>query len=707
MPFILQEPGLLWLAAAAAVVPLAAHLVARTRPPETVLPTAEFLRRAMKRVWRIRRPQDWLMLLLRTLALVALAIAFARPLRLAEGGWSGGAESKHLVLVVDRTASMAGGAGGQSRFSVAKARALEALRGAGRLDSVNLVWMDAAPDAVHPGMGTALEPVEAALREAEVAGEPGTGAAALALAAERLEGLSGAREIVVVSDFQTGSWADPPAPLPESIRLVLVPVGEAGGNLSLAQLETSATQPLPGESVEVLARVLNHGDEPRRVRVAFTSGSQRQTRDLEIEGGGEGQAAVEFELPDGEDGEIALRAALEGEGDALPGDDARWVLLKRREPLRVALAFDPGSVSEEERGIWSRLLRSIPWTREVGDGEAADLLVAAGPADTFREAADAVLARGGGVVFRPTEAAGALPEAWSEGAAGTAGAAGPGRWEKAEDAETGWRLRIAAETDPLLALFASGEYGNPVAGTVSRRWRPDPGEDGASSPWAVPIRYEDGVAAVRRKRHGGGTLWWWNLPLDPALSTWARQPAFLPLVGEALLLSRPDRADPAHWRATPGGAARWEPSRFPDGGEVVLLDESGAALPIAEDAGAAGLAWRSAVPLRPGLHRWALRDAELGRDTVLAHTVVNFPESEMDDRAVDPAGIAAAASTPGRASASAKPDWAALRDGVPLWPWFVAAALAFFALEAALLGWHFSARLRRDPSPHPDRSSAR
>ena len=158
-----QDPGLLWLAAAVAAVPVVAHLVARTRPPEKTFPTVEFLRRAMRRVWRLRKPQDILLLILRTLAVAALALAFARPLWVAGENWAGTSEAKHLVLLVDRTGSMAGASGGQTLFSQAKARAVEALRGAGRLESVNLVWLDSAPDALYPRMGRATAPLEAAL----------------------------------------------------------------------------------------------------------------------------------------------------------------------------------------------------------------------------------------------------------------------------------------------------------------------------------------------------------------------------------------------------------------------------------------------------------------------------------------------------------------------------------------------------------------
>lgn len=690
MALAFQDPGLLWLAAAAGAVPLVAHLVARTRPPEAILPTVEFLQRAMRRVWRLRRPQDWLMLLLRTLALVILALGFARPLQLAGEGWGGGADEKHLVLLVDRSASMAGQAGAQSRFSLATARALEALRGAGRLASVNLVWIDAVPDALHPDMGRATEPVERALREAAVSGEAGSGAAALALAAERLAAVSGTRELVVISDFQTGSWTEALPPLPEATRLVWIPVGETADNLSLAALESSSTQPLPGESIEVLARIVNHGNERRRARVSMTLGAQRQTRELEIEGNGEGQVSAEFALGPDESGELPLRAALEGEGDALAGDDGRWIVVRQREPLAVALSLPGGTVSEEEREVWSRLLRSIPWTREVAPGDPADLAVVAGPADSFLPLAEAVWKKKGGVLFRPTVVAG-LPSHWeTEGGA-------TGAWQKGEGDEAGWSLKVGDEKDPLLSLFASGEYGNPVAGSSRDRWRIDPAEVGEG--WAVPVRYTDDVPAIRRRTINEGSLWWWNLPLDHERASWTRQPAFLPLVGEALLLSRPDRAEPPHWLAYAGGFARWEPEDYLESGEVVLLDEAGTNLAITEDGTSLGRSWISSAPLGPGLFRWALRDRELQQDRVLAHTAVPFPESEMDPEAIDPASLVAQAAESQSSSALAKPDWEKMRDGTPLWPWFVAVALALFALEALFL-------MLRRTSPQPSRPIA-
>ena len=60
---------------AAAAVPLLVHLFARSRPREREFSSLIFLRRAVKRHVRLRRPKDWLLLAVRTLAAACLAAA--------------------------------------------------------------------------------------------------------------------------------------------------------------------------------------------------------------------------------------------------------------------------------------------------------------------------------------------------------------------------------------------------------------------------------------------------------------------------------------------------------------------------------------------------------------------------------------------------------------------------------------------------------
>ncbi|MCB1093741.1 MAG: hypothetical protein KDL87_19530, partial [Verrucomicrobiae bacterium] len=120
----------------------------------------------------------------------------------------------------------------------------------------------------------------------------------------------------------------------------------------------------------------------------------------------------------------------------------------------------------------------------------------------------------------------------------------------------------------------------------------------------------------------------------------------------------------------------------------------GGTIPLAEDAASGTLTYRTAGTLQPGAYRWSLRDAALDRDITLARTAVNFPDTEMDCRAIDPAIIDrwTQSSTPGGFGRAL--NWAAIRDGIPLWPWCLAAALALFTVEGTLL-WMDSRSVRK------------
>ena len=64
---------------AMALVPIIIHLVQRRRIRKVVFSSVRFLRTMSRRVVRRRRLTELLLILLRTLALAALALAFARP----------------------------------------------------------------------------------------------------------------------------------------------------------------------------------------------------------------------------------------------------------------------------------------------------------------------------------------------------------------------------------------------------------------------------------------------------------------------------------------------------------------------------------------------------------------------------------------------------------------------------------------------------
>src|SRR5688572_1284820 len=132
----------LWLLGLLALVPLAAHLFSRTRPRKRPFPSLVLLREAIRRVTRVRRPQDRWLLLLRTLAILAIVLAFLQPWLLSRFSSSGGAP-KTVVLVVDASASMGYVDGTRTRLTQAASAAEEILDSLPRNSRANVVWLRA------------------------------------------------------------------------------------------------------------------------------------------------------------------------------------------------------------------------------------------------------------------------------------------------------------------------------------------------------------------------------------------------------------------------------------------------------------------------------------------------------------------------------------------------------------------------------------
>jgi hypothetical protein len=101
-----------WLLAGllAAGVPLLLHLVQRREPADHRLPGVRYLLDATREHQRRLRIRHWLLLLLRTLLIVALVLAAAGP-TVRRSGVTGHAPSA-LVLVVDNSLSSAAIVGG-------------------------------------------------------------------------------------------------------------------------------------------------------------------------------------------------------------------------------------------------------------------------------------------------------------------------------------------------------------------------------------------------------------------------------------------------------------------------------------------------------------------------------------------------------------------------------------------------------------------
>jgi hypothetical protein len=290
---------------------------------------------------RRRRLPLTLLLLLHLLAAALLAFALARPqwpLAILGG-------ERHTAIVIDASTSMAAPApGGSSRLEAAKARAGDLIGAVGARGSVTLIaagpqarLLDSAGVDGAPRLLAALETLDAAGTGSDIAG-------ALTLAEAALQGLPGAR-VVVITDGALPALAAAiggrPAPLPIEWQSV-------GGPLDNRAIVALASRARGSGPVQVYARAVNYGDGPVRTVLRLYGDDQLlDTRPVTLQAGGE--AELTWAVPRGV---ALLRAELDGD-DGLLTDDTAAVSLVQARPVRALLVSASPDALE-------RALRAIP-----------------------------------------------------------------------------------------------------------------------------------------------------------------------------------------------------------------------------------------------------------------------------------------------------------------------------------------------------------
>jgi hypothetical protein len=397
------HPGLAWGALLAAV-PLVIHLLNRRRHRPLAFGAMRFVALAHKRTRRRARLEDLLLLLLRTGAVVLLALALARPLTRADGVLGPLTEARrNLALIVDASASTGQRLGVQTAFERILARARERVADldGDRGDRVLLVWGDDQPrllswrgpeealallaDGQIPSdgsleLGTALGVVEEALAS-ELFLEDGAGLELVLLCDGQRglfeAGLEGADEPTdgpaeaASAAAESGSEPAPaarqrPALLKALDRLAErglklavedLAAGGSGENTTLAELALVQPPRGPGLPMEFTARVEAQASGPRPgARLALSVDGARapvRSLDLPAEGAAETAFSLSFDVP----GVHLVEASLEADG--LPIDDRRALVVEVPRPLRILGvngAPDGQRIENDELGFFRAVL---------------------------------------------------------------------------------------------------------------------------------------------------------------------------------------------------------------------------------------------------------------------------------------------------------------------------------------------------------------
>jgi hypothetical protein len=263
------------LGALAVGLPILFHLIRRTPRGRQVFSSLMFLEPSPPRVTRRSRIEDWLLLCLRALAICLLAAAFARPfLRQPAAAGIDDSQGRWMAVLLDTSASMRR----EGLWDEAAQQLSELLDSAAPGDRIAVYTFDAAPqlrfgwDAwtrLDPGERAAA--AQSAVREIQPGWLETNLGAALILAADSLEDAAGQevapaiREIVVISDFQSGS------------RLEALQGYTWPDDVSVRVTRVGSEAPATNAAVHAVAAGEGDDDSVLRVRVTNAANSERET----------------------------------------------------------------------------------------------------------------------------------------------------------------------------------------------------------------------------------------------------------------------------------------------------------------------------------------------------------------------------------------------------------------------------------------------
>jgi hypothetical protein len=331
----------------AAAIPIVIHLLNRRRFREVTWAAMQFLLAAVRKNRRRIRIEQWLLLAIRTLVVLLVVMAMAKPFLETFGSVIAGRRT-HRVIVLDGSLSMGYTSGETSRFQQAKAIATQLVKDSRGGDAVSVILMGDPPQVVIGDPSFNLVEVRNEIDELTVSHGGADLAATFQAVLRVLEVSSIAqKEVVFLTDLQATSWRPPVggadalkrllAQLEERrARSVVIDLGKPGAeNRAVTALGLEAPVVTVGSTVLVRAVLHNFGaSRSNSVAARLTADSRLQPEES-------------FDLPPGEEVPAVFRQQFNTPGDhlvevsidddPLAEDNRRWLVVPVVESLSVLL----------------------------------------------------------------------------------------------------------------------------------------------------------------------------------------------------------------------------------------------------------------------------------------------------------------------------------------------------------------------------------
>jgi hypothetical protein len=521
-----------------AALPLLLHLLNRGFPRPFKFPSIELIRETMARRSKLHQWRHLILLLLRTVFLLLLLLAFLQPVLKRFGANPADRTGRQVLIVLDHSLSMEDRGDGPASRERAIHEGLKLMNSLGADDTVNILLAD-------PSLLTCFVSFSSDVAEAKrfLNGvKPGFSRADINLAnsaAARLIGQTAARpEIYYLSDFTRKKWAAASFKmLPPAAKLFFVDVGAARrDNRAILDARPSQTQMLAGDTVPLEVSIGNFSQEPFMGRVTVTL-DKKYSFDQEVSIGAWSEEKVTVPVSVGGPGVHFCEVRLPP--DALEYDNQFFLTLPVLEKEEVLIVTD----NPDQRSSGAYFLKTALNPFENASGSLLPRVIPSSELTPTRlagvqkvfftqvnhlgpdacDAAAKFLFQGGGLIYfldGPADA---------ENLAGLEKITGPdtmplrlARRSVATNVAAGAQQIVRGDfKSPYLKLF-QGDARQDLALLEFYDYY----QAGATSAGGVLLEYGDGSPAMASLHHGLGTLLLLNFSAGEFSSNLARQRIF-------------------------------------------------------------------------------------------------------------------------------------------------------------------------------------
>jgi hypothetical protein len=353
-----------WLLAGAiaAALPIIIHLIGKRRAPSVRFAAFDFLLAVNARLAKRERLRQFLLLLLRTLAVLALVFAIARPIRPQTAVNISAA--RKLAIVIDTSASMAYEIKGETLLSRAQTKAVEALSHLQPGDTATLIsagptvraWFE-VPSPDHAAVKAAITKIGPTAGTADLG-------AAMDAAIRQFGNSSSGTTLMVIGDLAANSFDHlvPTANKPE-IKLIDAADRNSPAPLLNLAIESVAVDPSGEAPLErrIRVKLRNYGGEKavEKPLELWVNGTTTQRINVAINARSSEEKLFNFTFADTGIFYCEIRLLAE---DHFPADDIAYFVVNMSPDVKVLMVNgDPRTTPyEDETFFLEHALAAVP-----------------------------------------------------------------------------------------------------------------------------------------------------------------------------------------------------------------------------------------------------------------------------------------------------------------------------------------------------------